>query len=99
MLLGENMRNLIWRFALILLFVLAACRREEEQEPLPTLAPTAVIPTTTAATTDEPEATAVPEVIQPETAPEPIAAIDPADIDWPPQLLFSSPAPRRRSLA
>jgi hypothetical protein len=90
---GETMRNSIWRFALIILLILTACRREEEQEPLPTLAPTAVIPTTTPSATAESEATAVPEVIQPETAPEPIAAIDPADIDWPPQLLYSSPAP------
>jgi uncharacterized protein YfaS (alpha-2-macroglobulin family) len=91
MLFGEKMRNSIWRFALIFLLVLAACRREEEEEPLPTLAPTAAIPTDQPAATAEAEATTgAPE---PETGAGPIAAIDPADIDWPPQLLYSAPAP------
>lgn len=83
---------------LAVLLVLAACR-EEEEAPLPTALPTAALPATAAATaetavtpstteaTPAPAATAVPQ-----------PAVDPAQIDWAPQVLYSSPAPGEEAL-
>jgi len=75
---------------LLLLVALGACRRQDAAEELPTALPTAVLPTdTTGESTAAPtkEATAVPA-----DTPEPQAAVDPANIDWPPQVIYSSPA-------
>ncbi len=77
------MRKLIAPFlliTLILLILLAACRRDEPAEELPTAVPTAALPQPT----DQPaaEPTAVPQQ----------STVDPADIDWPPQVIYSSPA-------
>ncbi len=76
---------------LILSVILAACKKEE---PLPTPIPTAIVPerlpSQEAATpAPEPTATAVPQ---------PAAAIDPENIDWPPQVVYSSPAPGEETL-
>lgn len=75
----------------ILLFILAACRKKEETEapPLPTVMATAVLPAT--ATTEAPPPTStVPP--RPTPTAEPIPVVAAADIDWPPQLVYSSPA-------
>ena len=72
-------------FTLFLLLLLAACGRAQEDEPIPTLVPTALIPT------PEPTPTAVPEISLPET-------IDTTLIDWSPQVIFSSPAPGEEAL-
>lgn len=72
-----------------LLFVLAACRRDEPAdvgETLPTAVPTAVVPT-------QPASEAGPTAV-----PEPQFAVDPADINWPPQIIYSSPAPGEEAL-
>ncbi len=84
----------IWLRVLVLTVVLglalAACRRQEEEPtPLPTAVPTAIIPT--------------PANAQPTPTPAPPAAggqaaVDPADIDWPPQVIYSSPAPGEEAL-
>jgi len=82
--------RLLLLITVLLLALLAACRREEAPEELPTTVPTAVLPEEA---TDEP--TAVPAegpTAVPTNTPEPQAAVDPADIDWPPQVVYSSPA-------
>ncbi len=61
-----------------LLFLLAACRRDEEE---PTVTPEAPA----GADTPTPEPTSRPVVIEPETA-------GPLTADWPPQLVYYSPA-------
>ncbi|HFQ94243.1 MAG TPA: hypothetical protein ENK32_09555, partial [Anaerolineae bacterium] len=69
----------------IILLGLAACRRGEE-EPLPTVAPTAVIPETVeqGGSTDSP--TAVP--------PTPASqVIEASTIDWAPRVVYSDPLP------
>lgn len=72
----------VWLLVLTLLLVLTACRQKEETPPVPTAMPTAVLlATPTTAPTPRPTATAVP-----------IAAVALTDIDWPPQLVYSSPA-------
>ncbi|GAB4279950.1 MAG: hypothetical protein Kow0080_32500 [Candidatus Promineifilaceae bacterium] len=78
-------------FVLVILFVVA-CRREEEV--LPTAVPTAIPPTAIS----QPEA--VPAAAVPtETAVAPQAnPIDPAQIDWSPQIVYSSPAPGEEAL-
>lgn len=70
------------------LVVLAACRRNNVVEELPTAVPTAVVPTQPATGADG----------QPTAVPEPQFAVDPADIDWPPQIIYSSPAPGEEAL-
>ncbi|MBK9049952.1 MAG: Ig-like domain-containing protein [Chloroflexi bacterium] len=69
---------------LIIIFVLAACRKKDEATPAPQ--PT----NTTAAATPRPTATP-----RPVTTPAPISnqSVDPADIDWAPQVVYSSPLP------
>jgi uncharacterized protein YfaS (alpha-2-macroglobulin family) len=76
---------------LLLPLVLIACRRDEEDEtPTATLAATAPVE-------DEPaeEATSTPPAAtdEPEPTEEPVAisTIDPADIDWAPQVIYTSP--------
>ncbi|MFQ5434779.1 MAG: Ig-like domain-containing protein, partial [Anaerolineae bacterium] len=76
---------------IVLPLILVACGRgkEEDATPLPTIVPTAVIPEGAATATTRPADSG-------STATEPddgIAAIDPALIDWPPQVVYSSPAP------
>ncbi|MCB8943911.1 MAG: Ig-like domain-containing protein [Ardenticatenaceae bacterium] len=100
------MRKHLFPLILIFIFILVACRREEEEQPLPTLAPTAVLPTPTSQTTStdittEEEPTAVSQATplpQPTATTPPLPAVDLADIDWPPQLLYSSPAPGEKAL-
>jgi len=67
----------------IVLAGLAACRRQEEAEPLPTVAPTAVIPETVeqGGSTDSPTAVPPPQVI------------NTAAIDWAPRVVYSDPLP------
>ena len=89
-LLGENMRKQLLSFVLIFLLILTACNREEDEQPLPTLAATAVIPPTpTLAVNIEQEPTPIPT---PEPTAEPLPTLDTTNIDWPPQLIYSSPS-------
>ncbi|MCP4426850.1 MAG: Ig-like domain-containing protein, partial [Chloroflexi bacterium] len=74
---------------LILAVILAACKKEE---PLPTPIPTAIVPDRLPSQDDP---TPIPE---PADTPEPVAAVDPAAIDWPPQIVYSSPAPGEETL-
>ncbi|MCP4415808.1 MAG: Ig-like domain-containing protein, partial [Chloroflexi bacterium] len=78
--------NRLFSVFLILLIILVACR---EEEPLPTAVPTVTlptaIPTNTPIATDSGTETAV-------ATPAPIQ-IDPVEIDWAPQLIYSSPSP------
>ncbi len=78
-----------------LLLVLVSCRREPD--PAPTSAPTIIAPRNTpteairpTATSPSPTATAEPEI-------EPIR-MDPADIDWSPQVVHTSPTVGQESL-
>ena len=79
-------KNRLFSVFVILLAILVACR---EEEPLPTAVPTVTlptaIPTQTPVATESGTETAV-------AAPAPIQ-IDPDDIDWPPQVIYSSPVP------
>lgn len=86
------------QFALLLTAIfllstlLGACRRGEEETAtaVPTIAPTAALPETA-----EPSPTALPagpEADEPTPA-VPETAVDPDEIDWPPQVVYSSPAP------
>lgn len=74
---------------LLILLSLAACRREEPQ-PLPTMAPTAVIPETVeqGGSTDSPTAVPAAETAVPQ--PRPVSA---AAIDWAPRVVYSDPLP------
>lgn len=84
-------KQLLIRFILLttaFLLTVAACRKEE---PLPTPLPTAIVPDTIESTdipapTPTPKATAVSQ-------PQPNPTVDPDDIDWPPQVVYTSPAP------
>ncbi|HSM58263.1 MAG TPA: Ig-like domain-containing protein [Candidatus Sulfomarinibacteraceae bacterium] len=80
---------------LLLPLLVVACRRDEE-EPTPTTVPTAAV-------VDEPTATSEPrptatEAAPTATAPEVVSTIDPADIDWAPQVIYTSPAPGEEAL-
>ncbi|MCB8937108.1 MAG: Ig-like domain-containing protein [Ardenticatenaceae bacterium] len=79
-------KNRLFSIFVILLLIVVACR---EEEPLPTAVPTVTlptpIPTSTPIATESGTETAVVN-----TAP---IQIDPADIDWAPQVIYSSPAP------
>ncbi|MFZ1398404.1 MAG: Ig-like domain-containing protein, partial [Candidatus Promineifilaceae bacterium] len=79
-------KNRLFSIFVILLLIVVACR---EEEPLPTAVPTVTlptpIPTSTPIATESGTETAVTD-----TAP---IQIDPADIDWAPQVIYSSPAP------
>ena len=79
-------KNRLFSFFVIVLAILVACR---EEEPLPTAVPTIVVPTLA------PTGTPIATESGIETAvatPAPIQ-IDPEDIDWAPQVIYSSPAP------
>lgn len=86
---------------LALLLMLAACRKEEE-ETLPTAVPTAAIQVPGDGDDGEPEATLIaPSATAEPTAtmePEPVVAVDPDLIDWPPQVIYTSPAPGEEAL-
>ena len=85
------MRKQLMRFSLSLLIlavILAACKKEE---PLPTPIPTASVPDQLPNPTPTPKPTAT-------AVPEPSTAVDPADIDWPPQIIYSSPGPGEETL-
>jgi uncharacterized protein YfaS (alpha-2-macroglobulin family) len=104
------MRNQhLLKFLLLIAAVIlltAACRREEET-PTPTLAPTAAV-----VETDQPEGDADAETTEttptvepaaPAPTPEPasdaaIDPVDPADIDWHPQVIYSSPLPGEETM-
>jgi uncharacterized protein YfaS (alpha-2-macroglobulin family) len=86
---------------LALLLFLVACRKQEE-EVLPTAVATAVLPGTegdepgdTDATVSAPTPTLEPTAT---AEPEPAVAVDPDLIDWPPQVIYTSPAPGEESL-
>lgn len=87
-------------YSLLVLFILLtipACRRQE-QAGLPTAVPTIALPDRTATAVPQPTtATASPTAVPQPTA-APLFAVDPAAIDWPPQLVFSSPAPGEEAL-
>ena len=76
--------------AILLMTFVVACGGDEEEQ-MPTAVPTAVAPETS-------EATALPATPQTdEPAPAPTAesqaqAVNPEDIDWPPQVVYSNPA-------
>lgn len=76
---------------LLLTILLVACRRQEE-EPTPTPPPATAVAADTPTAQPEPTETATPRPSPTPTA-EPQAAIDPEDIDWPPQVISRSPAP------
>lgn len=78
------MRKQIALFLLLFLFIAACGRRDEEAEELPTPAPTAAVPTPANTPTPRPSTGG-------ETAVQP--AVDPDQIDWPPQVVDSSPLP------
>ncbi len=84
------MRKQLVRLSLIILILslAAACKKEE---PLPTAVPTAIVPDTIT----EIRPTPTP---RPTAVPQPAAAVDPAAIDWPPQIVYSSPAPGEEAL-
>ncbi|MCB9007807.1 MAG: Ig-like domain-containing protein [Ardenticatenaceae bacterium] len=79
-------KNRLISIFVIVLLILVACR---EEEPLPTPVPTITVPTpvpsATPFTTESGTETAV-------ATPAPVQ-IDPEEIDWPPQVLYSSPTP------
>ena len=79
-------KNRLLSLFILVLIIVVACR---EEEPLPTAVPPLALPTATPTatpfTTDSGTETAV-------ATPAPIQ-INLEDIDWPPQLLYSSPAP------
>ncbi|WP_420645216.1 Ig-like domain-containing protein [Candidatus Leptofilum sp.] len=79
-------KNRLISIFVIVLLILVACR---EEEPLPTAVPTVTlptpIPTATPIATDSGTETAV--------APPAPVQIDPDEIDWAPQVIYSSPAP------
>lgn len=81
---------------LVLSLVLAACGGRADDDVLPTTVPTAVSPTTDSTTSDSDESNegiAAAEPTKPAPTAVPVPAVDPADIDWPPQLVYSSPQP------
>jgi alpha-2-macroglobulin len=86
-------------FTLTVFFIaLFGCRRQADEAPTP--APTAVVPdqpSTEPEAEPSTESTAEP-IAEPTAVPEPQAAVDPADIDWPPQVVYTSPAPGEETL-
>jgi alpha-2-macroglobulin len=93
-------KSLILKFSLLMLLVLlavTACRRgRDADEALPTAIPTAAIPDRTA--TAVPGETTAPGETSVQPTPAPVSAVDSAAIDWPPQLVYSSPAPGEEAL-
>ncbi len=84
---------------LLVLFVLltvTACRRAEEAE-LATAVPT-TLPDRTATAVPQPTTVTAPPTAVPQPTADSLSAIDPAAIDWPPQLVYSSPAPGEEAL-
>ena len=89
-------RSLI--LVLALAMILIACRRDEDATPTavsssqPTETPAAEADTAPPTATKETAPTATKEP-PPTATPEKIAAVAPEDIDWPPQVVVSDPAP------
>ena len=84
---------LLFILALLLMTAIVACGGDEE-EPVPTAVPTAAVPETIEST-DSPatKPTAEPTAAVPTAEPQAQAqAVSPEDIDWPPQVVYSSPA-------
>ncbi|MFN2189285.1 MAG: Ig-like domain-containing protein, partial [Candidatus Promineifilaceae bacterium] len=79
------------------LFVFSSCRKDEEPTVTPTVTKSDVEPTsqpTRAPATATPESSS-----EPETAPTPEEEVEPVlEIDWQPQLIYSSPAPGEEAL-
>ena len=74
---------------ILLAALLIACRRAEESTPVPEATPIPANPTPNEVEQVEPTAT---KTVVPTATAVPVTAIDPADIDWAPQLVASSPA-------
>lgn len=87
------MRPKILRASLLiltLLFVLVACGGDDEEQQVPTLAPTAIVPETAESPT---QPTPTTQAISPQQpTPTAVPAVETADIDWNPQVVYSSPA-------
>ncbi|MCA9972979.1 MAG: Ig-like domain-containing protein, partial [Anaerolineales bacterium] len=79
--------------ALVLTLVTLGCRREDETPPIPTPLPTAALPDTRAPDTDGAPANTPTPRPQPTATAVPQPAVNADAIDWPPQLVYSSPAP------
>lgn len=75
----------IFILTILLMTAIVACGGDED-EPVPTAVPPATIPETSEVVKPTSQPTA-----QPTAAPQ-TQAVDPADIDWPPQLVYSDPA-------
>ncbi|HZD09720.1 MAG TPA: Ig-like domain-containing protein [Candidatus Binatia bacterium] len=89
----KTMRNrafyIIIAITLILPLLVISCRREPE--PTPTVAATVVAPQNTPTrAASQPTATSIPPTATREPEIEPIR-MDPADIDWAPQVVYTSP--------
>ena len=87
---------LLFSFLIVLPLVLVACGRGEDTEPtpLPTVVPTASIPEAEPTPTPQPSI----ENLTPPEGETAVTALDPDLIDWPPQLVYSSPAPGEEAL-
>lgn len=79
---------LIVGLIIVLSLILVACRREPD--PTPTTAPTVAPPQSTPTEAVQPTATSAPPTPTSEPELEPIR-MDPEDIDWPPQVVYTSP--------
>ncbi|MDX1687517.1 MAG: Ig-like domain-containing protein [Candidatus Promineifilaceae bacterium] len=77
--------------ALLLTILLVACRRDQE-EPTPTSPPATAVAADTPTAEPEPTETATPRPTATPTAEPQAAAIDPEEIDWPPQIVSRTPA-------
>lgn len=87
------MRPKILRASLLiltLLFVLVACGGDDEEQQVPTLAPTAIVPETAESPTQPTPTTQA--ISQQQPTPTAVPAVETADIDWNPQVVYSSPA-------
>ena len=78
--------NRLLSIFIVILVILVACQKEEPlPTPVPTIAVPTPVPTETPIATDLGTETAVDTPVR--------VQIDPVDIDWAPQVLYSSPAP------
>lgn len=78
----------LFAICLVIVLVLVACRKQEEETPTPE--PTETVAAASATATSRP--TTPPRPTATPVAPRP-QAVDPADIDWPPAVVYSSPLP------
>ncbi len=86
-------KSIFLSFLILTAVILVACRNNEEETPLPTMVPTAVFPDTVTqgGSSDRPTATPPAGVV--ESVPVAVNSVDTADIDWPPQVVYSNPLP------